>query len=182
MSYESDVNNPSDQIEIKETMKGQATGIICVDICAIILFTIVSIATFIISEGNIIGVIIVIFIWLAIAGLILWSYRYIRGSGKIRKFMITDAFISIQKPDVRPFRVNVSDFNSIEVRRRITGVKYTKKAFYKFTFTGPNYSSSYEIESQKDFSRKAIKKFREKLEEFSSRKGIQYSFRKRRFL
>ena len=180
MSYESNIYGPSDKIEIEETLKGQATSIICVDICAVILFTIVSIATFIISEGNIIGIAIIIVIWLAIAGIGLWSYRYIRGSGKIRRFIITNDYISIQVPDHPPFTVNLSDFNTIETRRITTGVKYTKKSFYIFTFTGPSYSNGYQIESQKDFSRKAIKKFRIQLEEFSARKGIQYSFRKGR--
>ena len=180
MSYESNVYDPSNKTEIEETLKGQATGIICVDICAIILFIIVSIAIIIISEGNIIGIVIIIFIWLAMAGIIFWSYSYIRGSGKIRKFIIADDYISIQVPDNPPFTVNLSDFNTIEMRRITTGVKYTKKVYYIFTFTGPNYSNAYQIQSQKHFSRKAIKKFRRQLEEFSARKGLQYSFRKGR--
>ncbi|MFX1571654.1 MAG: hypothetical protein ACFFB0_02815 [Promethearchaeota archaeon] len=180
MSYEPNIYDPSDKIEIEETLRGQATGIICVDVCAVILFIVVSIATIIISEGSIIGIVIVIFIWIAMTGIGLWSYHYIRGSGKIRKFIITNDYISIQVPDNPPFTVNVSDFNTIETRRIITGYKYTKKAFYIFTFTGPNYSNSHQIQSQKDFSRKAIKKFRRELEDFSARKGLNYSFRKGR--
>jgi len=180
MSYDSNSFGPSDKIEIEETLRGQAKAIICVDICGIIIMAIASIAAISISGGNIIGIAIVIFIWLAMGGIILWSYFYIRGSGMVRKFIITDDYISIQIPDKTTFTVNLSDFNTIEMRRRTTGVKYTKKVYYIFTFTGPNYSNSYQIQSQKDFSRKAIKKFRSQLEEFSARKGIQFSFRKGR--
>ena len=74
MSYESNIYDPSDKIEIEETLKGQATGIICIDICGVILMTIATIAAISISEGSIVGIAIVIFIWLAMAGIIFWSY------------------------------------------------------------------------------------------------------------
>ncbi len=180
MSYESNVYSPSDKIEIEETLRGQASAIICVDICGIIIMVIASIAAISISGGNFVGIAIVIFIWLAMGGILFWSYFYIRGSGKVRKFIITDEYISIQIPDKTTFTVNLSDFNTIEMRRRTTGYKYTKKVYYIFTFTGANYSNGYQIQSQKDFSRKAVKKFRRHLEEFSPRKGIQFSYRKGR--
>ena len=178
MSYESNVNIPSNEIEIEETLKGQARGIICCDICSVIIFAIVSIAIISGVGLNVITVLLVIFVWGAVGGIFLFSYRYIKGSGKIRRFIATNDYISIEIPDRPPYRVNLRDFNSIEVVRRTIGYKYTKKSYYNFIFSGANYSSEYEIESQKDFSRKAIKKFREQLEEFSAKRGRQYSFRK----
>ncbi len=77
MSYESNVYDPSNKVKIEETLRGQATAIICVDICGIIIMEIASIAAISISGGSIVGVAIVIFIWLAMAGIIFWSYLYI---------------------------------------------------------------------------------------------------------
>ena len=116
-------NDKLDKIEIAETLRKQAAGLICLNIFVIILMIISTIAIFGIA-GSEIGSIAGIFIWLIIVGLFYCSYSYVRGSGEIRKFIIRNDYISVERSGYTVFTVNLSDFNEIEVQNKVPPIKY----------------------------------------------------------
>ncbi|MFX1237518.1 MAG: zinc ribbon domain-containing protein [Promethearchaeota archaeon] len=167
-------------LEIKETLiKSIVFSIGCM-FFFIFLMIIVNIAIFV-EAGTLQGFVGIVIIWPLTFFLILWIKYYLRGGTKERKFTISKDDIKIQIPNRESFRISWSDFKSIEIVRRTiwNAVSDTQTRFYNLIFKGDDRIKSFEIESGREFSRKALKKIRMNLEEISNTKGIDYVFFKK---
>ena len=178
MSESNFMDEKSNIIEIKEVLRTSFYLGICCLVFTIIIMVIISIATISITGGYS-GYYLAIFLPI-IAILIIWLVYSSKRSKKFRRFTMSDEFIIIQVPNKPLFKVNLSDFDTIEVRRNTSADVFTsgRTTRYTFTFRGNGFTDAYIIKSQSDFSRKAIIEIREKLEEFSGIKGKQYIYKK----
>ena len=166
--------------EIKETLhKTIIFSIVCVSFF-IFLMIVTNIGIFV-ELGVIQGFIAIAIIWPLTIFLILWIAFYLRGGTKVRRFVISNDYILIQIPHRDLFQISWSDFKSIEIVRRATRdlISNTQTRFYNLDFKGDNFLKSFEIESGREFSRKALKEIRAKLEELASNKGIDYIYFKK---
>ena len=169
-----------DIFEIKETLhKAIIFSIICVS-CFIFIMILANIAIFI-QIGVLQGIIGMAIIWPLTIFLILWITCYLSGGTKVRRFVISNDYILIHIPNRASFQIYWSDFKSIEIVRRATVdlISNTQTRFYNLNFKGDNSLKSFEIESGREFSRKAIKQIRAKLEELANSKGIDYTYFKK---
>ncbi|MFX0023538.1 MAG: hypothetical protein ACFE9S_14525 [Candidatus Hermodarchaeota archaeon] len=169
-----------DVFEIKETLHKVITfSIVCVSLF-IFLMIVANIGIFV-EVGVIQGFIGMAIIWPLTIFLILWIAVYLRGGTRVRRFVISDDSIIIQIPFRDLFQISWSDFRSIEIVRRATWdmVSNTQTRFYNFIFKEDNVLKSFEIESGREFSRKALKQIRAKLEVLANIKGIEYTYFKK---
>ncbi len=169
-----------DVFEIKETLhKAIIFSVVCVSLF-IFLMIVANIGIFV-EVGLVQGFIGMAIIWPLTILLILWIAYYLRGGTRVRRFVISDDSIIIQIPFRDLFQISWSDFRSIEIVRRATWdmVSNTQTRFYNFIFKRDNVLKSFEIESGREFSRKALKQIRAKLEELANNKGIEYTYFKK---
>jgi len=126
----------------------------------------------------------VIIIWAIVIAFLVWASRYFRGLSKIRKFIITDEFIEIVVPYKPYFKVNWSDFDSIEITKResITSIPTTDSVilgprfvYFTLIFKGPSYEQNYEFESGKDFKSRTRKKILTTLQQYAEKKGKSFT-------
>ncbi len=173
--------SPEDFVII-EHLKGSLYGsIACLSIfIAFMILVTVAIASQYLAQA----IIPLIIIWPIVIGFMFWASMYLRGLSKIRKFIITGKYLEIIVPHKPYFRVNWSEFDSIEVQKRshqtwaalpgkvIIGPRFI---YFKLIFKGVNFAQSYEFESGKDFKRSSRKKILIALEEYSQKMNKEYN-------
>ncbi|MFX0135994.1 MAG: zinc-ribbon domain-containing protein [Candidatus Hodarchaeota archaeon] len=167
---------------IIEHLKGSLYGsIICI---AIFVGFMILVTYAVISELGVQAIIALLIIWPIVIGFMFWATRYLRGLSKIRKFIITDDYIEIIVPHKPHFRVNWSDFDSIEITKResmgtlptpdgiILGPRFV---YFTLIFRGTNYEQNFEFESGKDFKVRTKKKILTALEQYATKKGKDFT-------
>ncbi|MFX1594226.1 MAG: hypothetical protein ACFFCL_16160 [Promethearchaeota archaeon] len=167
-------------LEIKETLhKAIVFSIVCMSLFIFIMI-VANIGIFV-QVGVVQGFIGIAIIWPLTFFLILWIAYYLRGGTRVRRFVISNDYILIQIPNRDLFQISWSEFKSIEIVRRATWdvISNTQTRFYNLNFKGDNFLKSFEIESGRELSRKALKQIRAKLEELASNKGIDYIYFKK---
>ena len=182
------------KIEIKETMKGTFYSLICCMVFCVILLVIVSIAIPSIMGTSSsplagFGTLILVGFWIAMVGLMIYIGLKMKGGGKERSFSMDGETIAFNTPNKQPFTINTSDFNTLEVsriRRRdvldevmlyVKSSLSSNTVFYKFHFLEA--AKTYIVASQRDYSKKALKKIRTALEQFCQENNKTYIFKKR---
>lgn len=165
-----------DIFEIKETFKKTViSSITCISIF-IILMVILNVAMF--TQGGFTQAFIgMAIIWPLTIILMFWIRYYLRGASKSRRFVISNDLILIEIPNRELFQILWSRFNSIEIHLRTTlDLNDATTTYYNLDFKMGDTVNSFEIESGREFSKKAIKQIRAKLEDFSNKKGIKYTY------
>jgi hypothetical protein len=158
---------PEKLLDIAQTLKAvQTFGICCVS-CVSIFFMIFTIFSFI--EWGVQGFLVLAIMVGGIFFMILMIRRLTPNASKIRRFVITDETIEIFVPSKPQFQVNWSDFNTIEINRKIVGDEHFSETFYTFIFIGDS-SKSIILESGRDF-KKIYKKIIPPLKEIALSKG-----------
>jgi len=183
------------KFEIKETMKGSFYGLICCLVFCVILLVVVSIAVPSIMGSSSspfagFGTIILVVFWILMVGMIIYIVFKMRGGGKMRRFEIDEETITFEVPNKPTFTINGSDFNTLEVSKasrqdildfamelNITRSWHSQTTNYKFHFLEA--AKNYIVESQRDYSKKALRKIRDALEQFCRERGKTYIFKKR---
>lgn len=168
----------SKYFEIFENLKGSLIGSI---ICLAIFVAFMVLVSFIIGveyPGK--ALIPLLIIWPIIILFLIWAQCYLRGLGKMRRFIITDKYIDIMVPHKPHFRINWDDFDEIEITKResmamvpstqglIFGPRFV---YFTLIFRGKDPDISYEFESGKDFKVRSRKKILEALKEYTTQKG-----------
>jgi hypothetical protein len=181
------------KFEIKETMKGSFYGLICCLVFCVILLVIVSIAIPSMMGSSSspfagFGTIILVGFWIVMVGLMIYIGLKMRGGGKERRFAMDGKKITFDTPNKPTFTINTSDFNTIEVSRTtrkdvldeamwyVNASLSSNTVFYKFHFLEA--TKSFILASQRDYSKKALKKIRAALEQFCQENGKTYIFNK----
>ncbi|MFX1477322.1 MAG: hypothetical protein ACFFCI_04250 [Promethearchaeota archaeon] len=177
------------KFEIRETLRGSFYASICCIIFCIALLIIVTIAVSTLAKPGFqtsMGTIILIVVWIVIVGLMVYIVLKIRGGQKERSFIIDEKAIIFENPNRPKFEISISDFNTLEVKRirksdaldiaLNLNFRYSKTIFYRFHFLEA--AKSYITESQRDYSRKTLKKIMAALEEFCKTKGKTYIYKK----
>jgi len=121
-------------------------------------------------------------------GLMIYIGLKMKGGGKERRFTMDGEAITFDTPNKPTFTINASDFNTIEVSRTtrkdildevmwyVKPSASSKTVFYKFHFLEA--AKSYIVASQRDYSKKGLRKIREALEKFCIENGKTYIFNK----
>jgi hypothetical protein len=173
--------SPGDFVII-EHLKGSLYGsIVCLTIfIAFMILVTVAVS----SEFGARAIIPLIIIWPIVIGFMYWASVYLRGLSKIRKFIITQEYIEIIVPHKPYFRVNWSEFDSIEITKResmttiptgdgiIIGPRFV---YFTLIFKGKSIEESFEFESGKDFKARSKKKILIALQEFAEQKGKNFT-------
>ena len=173
--------SPEDFVII-EHLKGSLYGsIICI---AIFIWIMILVTVALISQYFVQGIISILIIWPIVIGFLFWTSRYLRGLSKTRKFIITEDYIEIIVPHKPDFKVNWSDFDSIEITKResMTAVPTTsgvilgpKFVYFTLIFKGMSYEQDYQFESGKDFKVRTRKKILTALEQYAKRKSKNFT-------
>ena len=170
--------NPLSEVvfEVKETLKKTiVSSIICVSIYVFIMI-LANIAIFI-QIGMVQGFIGMAIIWPITLILIIWITCYLSGGSKGRRFVISNEFILIEIPKRELFQILWTSFNSIEIHRRTTvDLTDATTTYYNLNFKLGDTVNPFEIESGREFSKKALKQIRVKLEEISNKKGVKFTY------
>ena len=181
------------KFEIKETMKGTFYSLICCLVFCVILLVIVSIAIPSMMDTSSspfagMGTLILVGFWIVMVGMMIYIGIKMKGGGKERSFAVDGETISFETPNKPTFKINASDFNTLEVsrvtRRDIVDsvledlfFRRSRTIYYRFHFLEA--TKNYIVESQRDYSKKALKKIRTALEQFCLERGKTYIFKKR---
>jgi len=173
--------SPEDFVII-ENLKGSLYGsLICI---ALFIGFMILVTVAIGSQYLAQAIIPMLIIWPIIIGFLFWTSRYLRGLSKTRKFIITDDFIEADVPHKPDFKVNWSDFDSIEITKResMTAVPTTsgiilgpKFVYFTLIFKGISYEQNFKFESGKDFKVRTRKKILTALEQYAKRKGKSFT-------
>jgi len=173
--------SPEDFVII-EHLKGSLYGsIICI---AVFIGFMILVSVAIVSQYQGQAILPFLIIWPIVIGFLFWTSRYLRGLSKIRMFIITDEYIEIVVPHKPDFKVNWSEFDSIEITKRESmatvptgkGIIFGPRfVYFTLIFKGMSYEQNYEFESGKDFKSKTRKKILIALEEFTKRKGKDFT-------
>lgn len=162
---------PQKLLDISQTLKStQIFGICCVSWLAMLLI-IFTIFSFI--EWGAGGVLVLLIGALAIFFMAVFVKSLAPSAGKIRSFIVTDEKIEICVPNKPIFQIGWSEFDSIEIERKITGYRQYKRTFYAFNFLGKG-SESIVLESGADF-KKIHKEIIPPLKEIVLSKGKEFS-------
>ncbi|MFX1304387.1 MAG: zinc ribbon domain-containing protein [Promethearchaeota archaeon] len=176
------VEYSAEDFVIIEHLKGSLYGSIACLVIFIGFMILVSYA--VISEIGATAIIALLIIWPIVLLFMAWAVLYLRGLSKIRKFIITEEFIEIIVPHKPYFKVNWSDFDSIEITKResMTAIPTTDRiilgprfVYFTLIFRGTSYEQNYEFESGKDFKSRTRKKILIALEEYATRKGKNFT-------
>lgn len=176
------IPNQSKKFEIVETLKRVLYCWICGIIILVWFMILVSIG--VVSEIPDKALIALLVIWPIVIGVTAWMIYYMRGLSKIRSFTITDQYIEIKVPHKPYFRVNTSEFDSIEITKResMTSVPTTggvilgpKFVYFNLIFSRENFKQSYEFESGKDFKVRSRKKILIALEQYAKEKNKNFT-------
>ncbi len=172
---------PEDFVIIEHLKASLYSSILCI---AIFIGFMILISAALISQYLVQAIIPFLIIWPIVIGFMVWATRYLRGLSKIRKFIITDDYIEIVVPHKTNFKVNWSDFDSIEITKResITTVPTTdavilgpRFVYFTLIFKGMSYEQNYEFESGKDFKVRTKKKIIAALEKYAKEKGKNFT-------
>ncbi|UCC18516.1 MAG: zinc ribbon domain-containing protein [Promethearchaeota archaeon] len=138
----------------------------------------------VITELGLLSILALLIIWPIILGFLFWASRYLRGLAIDRKFIITDEFIEIIVPHRPYFKINWSEFDSIEITKResmatiptgdaiILGPRFV---YFKLIFKGVRHEESFEFESGKDFKVRTKKKILTALQQYAEKKGKNFT-------
>jgi len=182
--------NQSIKFEVVETLKRELRCGITGMIILVLFMIMVSVG--VVSEIPDKAVIALIIIWSIVLGVIGGFIYYMRGFSKIRSFIITDQYIEINVPHKPYFRVNWSEFDSIEITKRETSTAVPstegvilgpKFLYFNLIFSGEGFKQSYEFESGKDFKVSSRKKILIALEQHAKEKNknfIGYRWKEKR--
>ena len=170
------------KFEIVEHFKGSLYGSIVCIVFFVAFMILITIAVPL--KYGLYGLIAIPIIWPLTIGFLFWARHYLKGLSKIRRFTMTDDFIEIVVPHKPYFRINWSEFDSIEITKResmmvvptsqviILGPRFV---YFTLIFRGPSSERSYEFESGKDFKGKSRKKILFNLEEYAKEKGKPFT-------
>jgi len=173
--------SPEDFVIIEHLKGSLYSSIICI---VIFIGFMILVTVALISQYFVQAIIPSLIIWSIIIGFIVWATRYLRGLSKIRKFIITDEYIEIIVPNKPHFKVDWSDFDSIEIAKResmktvpttdgvILGPRFV---YFTLIFKGMSYEKNYEFESGKDFKVRTKKKIITALEQYAKKKGKNFT-------
>lgn len=172
---------PEDFVIIEHLKGSLYASIACITI--FIAFMIL-VSVIVVSELGVLSIIALLIIWLIILAFLGWASIYLRGLSKVRKFIITDECIEITVPNKPNFKVNWSDFDSIEITKResmatvpigdtiILGPRFV---YFRLIFKGVDHEDSFEFESGKDFKVRTKKKILTTLQQFAEKKGKSFT-------
>ena len=162
----------SGQVEITESVKGLRFALIPILIIFLSIMIFASISILIII-GGLIAFFALIIIWIIIGLFIIpISKIVLRGTSKLRKFIISDNFIQILVPPKPIFQVSWSDFDLIELKIHSLRSKKSVK-MYELIFIGEDFQQSFKILYGKDFYRKFFEII-ELLQECAHKKKIKF--------
>jgi len=176
------IPNQSKKFEIVEALKRELYCGICGIIILVWFMILVSIV--VVSGIPDKALVALLIIWPIVIGVTAWFIYYMRGFSKIRSFTITDQYIEIKVPHKPYFRVNTSEFDSIEITKResMTSVPTTgvvilgpKFVYFNLIFSRENFKQSYEFESGKDFKVRSRKKILIALEQYAKEKNKNFT-------
>lgn len=167
--------------QIVENLKADLIGSI---ICIVIFVGFMVFVTYgMISHYGLFGYISIPIIWPLIIGFLFWVRHYLKGTSKTRKFIITSDYIDIDVPHKPKFKINWSEFDSIEISREdsltalpggediILGPRFV---YFNLLFKGKESDQSYKFESGKDFKMSSRKKIIIALEQYAKEKGKSF--------
>ncbi|MFX0033857.1 MAG: hypothetical protein ACFFGP_09275 [Promethearchaeota archaeon] len=176
----------ANKFEIKEHLKGSLYGSI---VCIVIFIAFMIMITIILPiQAGLIALIPMAIGWVLTIGFLFWARKYLKGLSKFRRFTITDKFIEIVVPHKPYFRIDWSEFDSIEIRKRssqliiptsqslILGPRFV---YFNLVFAREDTTKNYEFESGKDFKVKSRKKLVYALEEWAEKLNKEYNGPKR---
>ena len=127
--------------------------------------------------GSTPGFIGIAIIWPLTIILFFWFRYYLRGASKTRRIVISNDLILIEIPNRELFQILWTRFNSIEIHRRTTvDLTDATTTYYNLNFKLGDTVNPFEIESGREFSKKALKQIRVKLEEISNKKGVKFTY------
>ena len=159
------------KFEIIESLKGSLYGsIVCIG-CFVFFMILVSVMI-LIQRPDIFYALFII--WPIIIGFLYWASKYLSGLSKLRRFTITKNYIEIDVPNKILFRINWSDFDILEIKKRehvtwIVSSPGPRFVYYNLIFKGKNFEKSYEFESGKDFKSRTRKNIISKLEDCANK-------------
>ena len=105
----------SGQVEITESVKGLRFALIPILIIFLSIMIFASIGM-LITVGGLNVYLALLIIWIIIGLFVIPIFNALRGTSKLRKFVISDNFIEILIPPKPLFHVNWSDFDLIELK------------------------------------------------------------------
>jgi len=173
--------NEGDFVIIEHLKRSLYASICCI---AMFIWFMILVSIAIASQFLAQAIIPLIIIWPIVIGFLVWASIYLRGLSKIRKFIITDEFIEIVVPHKPIFKVNWSDFDSIEITKResMTTIPTTDSiilgprfVYFTLIFKGVSQKQKYEFESGKDFKVRTRKKILTSLEQYAKKKGKSFT-------
>jgi hypothetical protein len=146
-------------VEITESVKG-AKNVLVILIIFILGFWIYVTTALIIVMGGLIVILVVIIIWIILGLFIYVIYRsFLKGTSKLRKFIVTDSYIEIEIPPRPIFHVDWIGIDKIELKltpfKRIPS-EYGSSYIYTnlLNFIGKDFHQSFEILGGRDFGKK----------------------------
>ncbi len=157
------------KFEVIETLKGSLIGsIICISI--FIAFMILVSVVVVIQRTDVWYVLFII--WPIVIGFLIWAACYLEGLSKKRRFTITKNYIEILVPNKPYFKINWSDFDTLQIAKRINQTWIVTSpgprfVYFKLIFKGSNFEKSFEFESGKDFKSRTRKKIISALGEYT---------------
>ena len=170
------------EFQVLENLKADLYGSI---ICIIIFVAFMILVTVgIISQYGLYGYISFLIIWPITIGFLVWARHYLKGLSRSRRFTITKDFIKIIVPHKPSFQIKWSEFDSIEITKRVsmttipTGdviILGPSFVYFNLIFKGKNIDRSYEFESGKDFKMRSRKKIVIALEQSSKERGKDFT-------
>jgi len=168
----------SDRFEIEESLRTSFCCGSCCSVCFVAFMLFISIGLFLKPPSGFDPAmlpLLLIIIWPIVIAFVIWVIFLLRGTTKTRIFLISNQEIKIFVPTKRPFQIQWSEFDNIEVKKRRTHsvVLDTITVYYTLIFEGQG-EREFTIESGKDFKTKTVKKILKNLEDFSYKMNKRY--------
>ena len=102
--------------QIQENLKADLYGSIVCIVIFVVFMVLVTVG--IINEYGLYGYISIPVIWPLTIGFLFWARHYMKGLSKFRRFAITNDYIEFIVPHKPAFRINWTEFDSIEIAKR----------------------------------------------------------------
>ena len=168
----------SDKFEVEENLKGSFYCGHCCSSCFVGFMLFISIGFFLRPPPGLdlaMFPLVLLIIWPIVILFVVWVGFLLRGTRKTRTFTISNQIISINVPTKKPFQIQWSEFDNLEVKKRTTTgvILDTTTVYYTLVFEGQG-KREFKIESGKDFKKRTIKRILAALEDFSNKMNKQY--------
>jgi len=171
----SDVSE-TNKVEITKTLKASKYGSIC---CIIIILGIVLGLIFLLySAGTIqaaIGAVFLAALLLpVVVGFLIYFLFYTSKMGQARTFSISDQEIKIALPNKPVFRINWSEFTTVQLFRFAKGIIIDRPALSLNFFTNEGSKRETSIEIGREFKNSTVKKITSLIEQYANRLNKEY--------